>query len=347
MAKKLKDVITDYNRIIADLKLKNYKPLYLLMGEEPYYIDQISQYIAGHVLTETERSFNQQIVYGKDITAPQLADMARRFPMMASHQVIIVREAQDVKKIELLEAYVRQPLASTILVLCYKGKTVDKRTTFYKLAAASGVVFETAKPYDSDMTGWITACLKEKKRTIDPKANAMLVEFLGADLTKITHEIDKLFTLLPEGCTHITAEHIEQNIGVSKDYNTFELNAAISQRDVLKANRILNHFAHDPGGYPMNLTITALFMEFARILKWHFLQRRHPGYLADRDAAAVLGVHPFFVKDYRVAVQNYSLAKTLEVVSLLREYDMRSKGFDNGAASHGELLRELVFKIMH
>ncbi|MDR0728813.1 MAG: DNA polymerase III subunit delta [Prevotellaceae bacterium] len=346
MAKKLRDVIDDYRRIIADLQKKIYKPVYLLVGEEPYYIDRLSQYIAEHVLSETERSFNQQILYGRDITTSQLIDMARRFPMMSSQQVVIVREAQDLKKIELLEAYVRRPLASTILVLCYKGK-IDRRTSFYKLMLTGGEVFESAKPYDDEVQNWITAYLKEKGCTINPKANAMLVEFVGVDLTKITREIDKLFTLLPEGSKQITAEHIEQNIGISKDYNTFELNAAVAACDTLKANRILNHFAQNPNGYPIHVTIAALFMEFSRILKLHFLQRRRTGVISDREAAAELGINPFFFGSYKTAVKRYSLTKTLEVISLLREYDMRSKGFHNGAATHGDLLRELVYRIMH
>ncbi|MDR2361354.1 MAG: DNA polymerase III subunit delta [Prevotellaceae bacterium] len=347
MAKKLRDVITDYQRIIADLQKKIYKPVYLLMGEEPYYIDRLSQYIAEHVLNETERSFNQQILYGKDITTPQLIDIARRFPMMSNQQVVIVREAQDLKKIELLETYLRRPPASTILVLCHKSKPVDRRTSFYKLALTGGEVFESTKPYDNEVQNWITTYLKEKGCTINPKANAMLVEFIGVDLTKITREIDKLFTLLPENNKHITAEHIEQNIGISKDYNTFELNTAIAACDTLKANRILNHFAQNPNGYPILLTITALFMEFSRILKLHFLQRRRTGALSDREAAAELGINPFFLENYKTAAKRYSLTKTLEIISLLREYDMRSKGLRNGAATHGDLLRELVYKIMH
>ncbi|MDR1680856.1 MAG: DNA polymerase III subunit delta [Prevotellaceae bacterium] len=347
MAKKFTETITDYKRITGDLQRRIYKPVYLLMGEEPYYIDQISQYIAEHVLTETERGFDRQILYGMDITTPQLIDTARRYPMVANHQVVIVREAQDMKKIELLEAYVRKPLASTILVLCYKGKTVDRRTSFYKLTAAAGEVFETAKLYDNDVEGWIINYLKEKNCIIDPKANNMLMEYVGHDLSKIIREIDKLFTLLPEGSKHITAEHIEKNIGISKDYNTFELNAAIFRRDVVKANRILNHFAQNPTGDPMILTINALFLEFSRVLKLHFLRYSNPGNVQDRDAAAVLGTKPYFLKDYRSAAQNYSFSKTLEVISLLRDYDMRSKGFGNGAATHGDLLRELVFRIMH
>jgi DNA polymerase-3 subunit delta len=348
MAKlKFKDTEATAKRILADLRQEKYRPVYLLMGEEGYYTDQISNYIAQNVLTEAERSFNQLILYGKDTTVPQLIDTARRFPMMASRQVVIVREAQDLKKIELLEAYVKQPPVTTLLVICYKGKAVDKRTTFYKLIAKNGEVLESVKPYDNELVTWITGYLGTKNCTIEPKASAILAEYLGADLSKITNELDKLFTLLPEGNKHITAEHIEKNIGISKDYNTFELNSAIAKRDVLTANRIIQHFAHNPNDNPIIVTISTLFMEFSRILKLHFLKRRHGGRVEQAEAASALGIHPFFVRDYEQAVACYPLGKTLQVISLLREYDMRSKGFNNGAATHGELLRELVFKILH
>jgi DNA polymerase-3 subunit delta len=348
MAKiKFKDTAANYERILADLQHKKYRPVYLLMGEEAYYIDQISNYIAQNVLSEAERSFNQLILYGKDITVQQLTDTARRFPMMASRQVVIVREAQNLKDVELLEAYVKQPPATTLLVLCYKGKTVDKRTSFYKQAAKNGEVLETVKLYDNELIAWITGYLHKKNCVIDPKTSAILAEHLGADLNKITNELDKLFTLLPEGNKRITAEHIEKNIGISKDYNTFELNSALSKRDVLTANRIVQHFAHNPNEYPMVVTISTLFMEFSRILKLHFLKRKYGRQAAQGNIATALGIHPFFVRDYEQAIGNYSVGKTLQVISLLREYDMRSKGFNNGAATHGDLLRELVFKILH
>ncbi len=342
-----KDTIANYERILADLQKKIYKPVYLLMGEEPYYIDQISNYIAQHVLTETERSFNQLILYGKDITVAQLIDTARRFPMMANQQVVIVREAQHIKNIEMLEAYMKQPPASTLLVLCYKGKTIDKRKALYKLIEKHGEVLETALLYDNEIAGWVTNYLRRKECTIDAKAGVVLAEFLGSDLSKITHELDKLFTLLPEGSKHITADHIEKNIGISKEYNVFELNGAISKRDVLRANRIIQHFSHNPADYPLVMTISGLFMEFSRILKLHFMKRKTKGYLAPAEVASELGINPFFVRDYEQAANNYSLGKAMQVISLLRDYDMRSKGFLNGAATHGDLLRELVFKIMH
>ncbi|MDR0582628.1 MAG: DNA polymerase III subunit delta [Prevotellaceae bacterium] len=348
MAKiKFKDTVANYERILADLKNKKYRPVYLLMGEEAYYIDQIGNYIAQHVLEEAERSFDQLILYGKDTTVPQLIDTARRFPMIAGRQVVIVREAQDLKKIELLEAYVKQPPEKTMLVLCYKGKAVDKRTSFYKQTVKNGEILETDLLYDNELVEWITGYLKQKNCAIDPKASAILAEHLGADLSKIANELDKLFTVLPKDNKCITAEHIEKNIGISKDYNTFELNNAITKRDILTANRIIQHFAHNPNEYPIVFTINMLFMEFSRILKLHFLKRASGGYVSPGDTAAELGINPFFVRNYEQAAAIYPMGKTLQVIALLREYDMRSKGFDNGEASHGDLLRELVFKILH
>jgi DNA polymerase-3 subunit delta len=343
----LSATIANYERILADLKKQIYKPIYLLMGEEAYYIDQLSNYIAQNVLSETERSFNQLILYGKDITVPQLIDTARRYPMMANRQVVIVREAQHLKDIELLEAYVKQPLASTLLVLCYKGKTPDKRTAFYKLISKTAEVLETVAPYDNELTAWITGYLKQKKCTITPEASRTLSEYLGSDFSKIINELDKLFTLLPEGSKHITAEHIERNIGISKDYNTFELNSAITQGDVLKANRIIQRFAHNPKEYPLLVTVSMLFREFSIILKWHFLKRKHGADVPKNVAAAALGINPYFVEGYAKAAGKYSAGKCMQVISLLREYDMRGKGFNNGESDNGELLRELVFKIMH
>ena len=317
------------------------------MGEEAYYIDLLSDYIAQHALTETERSFNQLILYGKDVTTPQIIDAARRYPMMANQQVVIVREAQNLRNVEQLETYIKTPLESTILVICYKGKTVDKRKTFYKLAEKQGDILETVLLNDTEIANWVRDYLKEKECTIEPVAGMMLAEYLGSDLSKIANELNKLFILLPQNNKHITAEHIERNIGISKDYNVFELNNALSKKDVLKANRIVVHFAKNPTDYPMVMTMSALFMHFARIAMYHFLKNKHRGQVPQGEAAAELGINPYFLRDYDEAVKRYPQTKTLEIISLLREYDMRSKGWNTGFADHGELLRELIFKIMH
>jgi DNA polymerase-3 subunit delta len=349
MAKaRAKDIIAETGRILSDLKKKIYKPVYLLMGEEPYFIDVISDYMAAHILSEEERGFNQMILYGKDITAVQLIETARRFPMMSTQQVIIVREAQQMDDIDLLEVYAKSPMPSTILAICHKGKPADKRKGFYKTVAKTGEVLETAQLYDNEVPAWVAAYLKERKSTIDPRAGSILVEYLGNDLSKIANELDKLLTLMPENDKHITGEHIEKNIGISRDYNVFELNKAISQRNGQKAFRIVQHFAGNPNDNPLVLTLGALFTHFLKILNYHLLRRKYRGAAPPPgEAAAALGVNPYFLRDYEEAARNYPAAKTAAVISLLREYDMRSKGRNNGAADHGELLRELVTKILY
>jgi DNA polymerase-3 subunit delta len=343
-----KDIIAETGRILSDLKKKIYKPVYLLMGEEPYFIDLVSDYMASHILTEAERGFNQLILYGKDITAVQLIETARRFPMMGAQQVIIVREAQQMDDIDILDIYAKAPMPSTILAICHKGKPVDKRKGFYKTVAKTGEVLETAQLYDNEVAAWVSACLKEKQGTIDATAGAILVDYLGNDLTKIANELDKLLTLLPENNRHITGAHIEKNIGISRDYNVFELNKAITQRDGQKAFRIVQHFAKNPNDNPIVLTLGALFTHFLKILKLHLLKRTYRGASPPAgEAAVLLGVNPYFMREYEEAARSYPVAKTIEVISLLREYDMRSKGRNNGAADHGELLRELVAKILN
>jgi DNA polymerase-3 subunit delta len=344
----LKTIAAETRRILSDVQKKIYKPVYLLMGEEPYFIDLVSDYMASHILSEEARSFNQLILYGKDISATQLIETARRFPMMSAQQVIIVREAQQMKNIDMLEVYAKAPMPSTILVICHKGKAVDKRKGFYKTVVKTGEVLETAQLYDNEVAAWVAELLKKKHATIDVAAGAILVEYLGADLSKIAHELDKLLTLLPENNKHITREHIEKNIGISREYNVFELNKAITQRNSQKAFRIVQHFAKNPNDNPVVLTLGTLFTHFLKTLKFHFLKRKYQGANPPPgETAAVLGVNPYFVRDYEESARNYPTAKTVEIISLLREYDMRSKGRNNGAADHGELLRELVAKILY
>jgi len=346
MAKiKAKDTIAATERILSDLKKKIYKPVYLLMGEEPYFVDIISDYIANNVLTPDERGFNQLVLYGKDLSVAQVIDTARRYPMMSNRQVIIVREAQQLKNFEELEVYTKNPLASTMLVLCFMHKSVDKRRGLYKSTEKGGEVLETAQFYDNETVSWITRYLKEKNCDIMPDAAQILYDHLGADLSRIAHELDKLFTVLPEGSKKITSEHIEKNIGISREYNVFELGKALNTRNAAKVMRIVEHFRKNPNEYPMVLTISALFGHFLKILKLHLIQRNQPA-IDDYKLASEIGVSPFFISEYRTAMRNYPLGKTAEVIRLIREYDMRSKGWYNGAADHGELLRELAVKIM-
>ncbi|MDR2127040.1 MAG: DNA polymerase III subunit delta [Prevotellaceae bacterium] len=340
-----KDTITKYNQILGDLKNKIYKPVYVLMGDETYYIDKLSEFIAHNVLPENERSFNQTIIYGKDVAdISQIADTARRFPMMSNYQVLIVREAQEIKKIEELESYVKNPLKSTILVICYKGKTIDKRTSFYKTIVKNGEVLESVQLYENEVSGWISTYIKQQGFEIDHDAAAILSDFLGADLSKIVNELNKLFTALPKNRKKINSLDIENNIGISREYNTFELSKAISERNILKANKIASHFSKNIKEYPFVVTISTLFSQFSKILKYQTLLRQR---LNNSAIIAALGINPYFIKDYEIAARNYKMPQTVKVISLLRQYDMKSKGFNHVAIDDGELLRELISKIFN
>lgn len=330
-----------FEEIIGNLQKKIYHPVYFLMGEETYFIDKISDYIADNVLTEAEKGFNQTVLYGKDLEPSTIIGNARRFPMMANHQVIIVREAQNIKKIEDLEPYVKNPLNSTILVINYKYKTLDKRKTFPKLIDQKGVLFESKKIYDNQLPAWITTYLKNQRYTISPQAAAMIAEYLGTDLGKVVNELDKLIISLPAG-TQITPDHIEKNIGISKEFNVFELQNALGDRDLLRANRIINYFGANPSSNPVTVVVSALFSYFSKLLNYHFLEDK-----SQNNVASVLQVHPFFVKNYVAAAKNYNIKKLVEIVSILREYDMKSKGWGNVSASQADLQKEMIYRILH
>ncbi len=349
----------DFNKIIADLKKKVYHPVYFLMGEEPYFIDAITDYIDAKILDESEKEFNFSVLYGRDVNAAQIVEAAKRFPMMSNYQVVIIKEAQNVKDLagrEKLEeeggekkskstsvfaSYLENPLKSTILVICYKYKTIDKRTSFAKLLAKNAVLFESKKLYENQVPDWIGTYIKEKNYKVSPKATMLLAEYLGNDLGRIVNELDKLMILVPAGA-EITADHVQDNIGISKDYNIFELQNAIGKKDVLKANRIANYFAANPKDNPFVLTVVNLYGFFSKLLIFHSLEDK-----SKNTAAAAMGVHPFFVGDYERAARNYSPGKLKSIFSGLREYDLKSKGVGNVSADEGELLKELLFKILH
>ncbi len=331
-----------HEEIIRELKTKNYRPIYFLMGEEPYFIDLVTSYIENNVLSEEEKTFNQMILYGKDTDVPNIINTARRFPMMSSHQVVIVREAQSLARIEDLIHYVNAPLASTILVVNYKYKKLDKRKKLFKEIEKKGVILDSRRLYEDKVPSWIGSYLMPSGKKIDPKAAMILTEFLGNDLGKIANELDKLILILPAGEDIIYPKHIEENIGISKDYNNFELNNALGQRNVLKANRIINYFASNQRSNPLTLSITSMYFFFSKLLNYHFLKDR-----SRRNVASILKIDPYFVKDYEGAARIYNPAKTVKVISLLREFDLKSKGFGNVSTTHGDLLKELVYKIMH
>jgi DNA polymerase III subunit delta len=331
-----------YEEIISDLKKRIFKPVYFLAGEEPYYIDLITEYIEEKILSESDKAFNQMIIYGDDTNIAAIIDTARRFPMMASHQVIIIKEAQSLKKIEDLCIYLENPLLSTILVFNYKYKTIDKRTRLYKILENQSAYFESARIRDYLIPGWIERFLMTKGIKTDPNASAMLTEYLGTDLHKIVNELDKLIITLPEGKPLITTALIEKNIGISKDYNNFELQKAIGEKNILKANMIVHYFANNSKDNPITLSIASLFGFFSKLLSYHYITDK-----SKNNVASVLRVNPYFVKEYEISAAKYNVAKTVHIISLLRTYDMRSKGYGDPGTEPGELLKELVFKILH
>jgi len=329
-------------KIINDIKAGDIKPIYFFMGDEPYYIDKLTEYIEQNVLQEYERDFNQTILYGRDVTVEDVIGNAKRFPMMADRQVVVVREAQELSRtIDKIESYVENPQPTTVLVFAYKYKTLDKRKKVTKLLDKHGVVFESKKMYENQVGTWISRVLQGKGYTIEPKANAMLVEFLGNDLSRISNELDKLQIILPKGHT-INPKDIEENIGFSKDFNVFELQNALGSKNQLKAYQIAQYFADNPKDNPMVVTTSLVFSFFVKLLKYHGLKDKNP-----KIAAPILGVSPFFMKDYEVALKNYPMKKVSSIVATLRDIDVKSKGVGANAISTHDLLKEMLVKIFN
>jgi len=329
-------------KIVNDIKGGNIRPIYFLMGEEPYYIDRLSDYIEQNILSEDEKGFNQTVLYGRDVTMEDVISSAKRYPMMAERQVIIVKEAQDLSKnIDKLESYAENPMPSTVLVFCYKYKTLDKRKKVTKLIDKNGLVYESKKLYENQVGEWIKRVLQGKGFAIEPKASAMLVEFLGTDLSKINNELEKLQIILPKGST-ISPKHIEENIGFSKDFNVFELQNALGSKNQLKAYKIAQYFADNPKDNPMVVTTSLVFSFFTKLLKYHGLKDRNP-----KNVASVLGVSPYFLKDYDVALRNYPMKKVSSIVATLRDIDVKSKGVGANAMPNGDLLKEMLIGIFN
>jgi DNA polymerase III subunit delta len=333
-----------FEEIIQQVQNGIFSPIYFLHGEEPFFIDKLSDTIQKHALTDVERGFNETILYGKDTDVINLTHAARRYPMGAPRQLIVVREAQLLDKIELLESYFKNPLTSTVLVINHKYKTLDGRSKAASALKAQklAVVFESKKLYDNQMGPWVTAYLKEHGLTIEPKALLMLIEFLGLELEKVVQAVDKLLVAMGIGTTLITTDHVAKNIGISKEYNPFELQSALINKDVLKANRIVKAFAANPKDYPVPAITGVLFNYFQKLLAYYYLPDK-----SKSSVASALKINPFFVGDYQTGARNYTGVKVAEIISLLREYDMRSKGFGNSGASGGDLLKELIYKILH
>ena len=338
-----------FEQILGDLKKKIYHPVYFLQGEEPYYIDQLSDYIEQNILNESEKEFNQTIVYGRDLDIITLVSYARRYPMMSNYQVVIVKEAQDMKSLfnkqkddkDPFIEYLLKPTASTLLVFCYKYNKIDKRMKVSKTIDKSSVLFDSKKIYDDQLPSWISKYCFSIGLKINPKATQMIAENLGNDLTKITNELTKLSINIKAG-QEISPEIVEENIGVSKEFNIFELQKAIGTRNVLKAFRISDYFAANLKNNPMVLTIPQLYSYFMKVLTYHQLEDR-----STNNAASVLGINPYFLSDYMKAAKEYSQTICIRNISFISDYDLRSKGVNNSSTDEGALLKELVYKILH
>jgi DNA polymerase-3 subunit delta len=327
--------------IVSDIKKGNIKPIYFLMGEEAYYIDKISDYIEENVLDESEKGFNQQVMYGRDASIEDIVSAAKRYPMMAERQVIIIKEAQDLSRsIEKLVSYAENPQPTTVLVFNYKYKKLDKRKKLHKAIAKTGFIYESKKLYDNQVSDWIRRVLSGKNYKIEPKAAQMLVEFLGTNLSKISNELDKLMLILPKE-TIINDIHIEENIGISKDFNNFELRKAVGEKNIVKANRIINYFAENPKNNPLVMTISLLNSFYTQLLLFHGLQDK-----SKSSVAKALGVSPYFVDEYFLAARNYPMRKVAQVIAFLRDADVKSKGV-GASQSQKDILKELLFKILH
>lgn len=330
------------NSIIKDIKNKKVAPIYFLSGDEPFFIDQISKTIENEVLTEDEKGFNQSVLYGNDVEMADILGMAKQFPMGAERQVVIVKEAQHLSRtIDQLESYAENPQPSTVLVFNYKGKTLDKRKKLYKTLQKNSVFLETKKMYDNQIPDWIDMTAKDLDLTLETKSKFIMAEFLGADLGRIYNELQKLKIVAEDG--KITPEIIERNIGISKDYNNFELRNAIETRNAPKAFRIVNYFSQNPKDNPLVVTLSILYQTFSNIIIYHAISDKSQG-----NVAKELGINPYFVKDAATAAKNYPLKKATRIISLLREADVKSKGVGStGNVSDGDLLNELLFKIFN
>lgn len=332
-----------FEQIITNIKARKFSPIYLFMGDEPYYIDELTNLLASTVLPEEERDFNQTILYGMETDVASVVTMARSFPMMSEHQLIIIKEAQNLSKIEELEVYAKNPLQSTILVLNYKNGTLDKRKKLSAAIEKNGVIFESKKIPEYKIPAFISSYVQTKGLTADQKSAQMLADYLGNDLSKLTNEIAKLLLAIPQGQTRITADLVEENIGISKDFNNFELLKAVIEKDTFKVNRIADYFEKNPKSNPMIVTLIVLFNFFSNLMICYWAKNK-----TEQGIATELGFrNPYQAKDYVIALRNYNAFKCMQIISLIRTYDAKGKGVDNSSTPDGELLKELLYKITH
>lgn len=329
--------------ILKELKAKQYRPIYYLMGEESYYIDLLSDYIAENVLSETEKEFNLTVVYGADVDVATVINAAKRYPMMSEYQVVIVKEAQAIRNLEELTYYLQKPLRSTILVICHKHGTLDRRKKLAAEIEKTGILFESKKVKDAQVPLFIAAYMKKKGIDAEPKASAMLADFIGTDLSRLTGELEKLIITMPKNQKRLTPDQVEKNIGISKDYNNFELRSALVDKDILKANRIIKYFEDNPKTNPIQMTLSLLFNFFSNLMLTYYAPDK-----SEQGIAAMLGLKTSWqARDYMSAMRRYSGIKTMQIVGEIRYADAKSKGVDNPSMTDGDILRELVFKILH
>lgn len=333
-----------FDQIMKDLKARRFSPIYILMGDESYYIDKISDYIADNVLQPEERDFNMSILFGADTNGSQVADLSRGYPMMSEYRVVIVKEAQNLKGLEALEKYLDHPVTSTILVLCHKNGTIDRRKKILVKAESLGGVFESKKKKDYELPGFIEGYLKLQNATIDNKSAVMMADHIGSDLNRLASELDKVLISLPENDRRITPEIVERQVGVSKDFNAFELRNAIVQRDVLKANQIINYFDKNPKAGSIFAFLPLLFNYFQNLMIAYYAPVKND----EKAIASFLELSSVWgVKDYLVGMRNYSGVKTMHIINKIREIDAKSKGLDNPNTPVGDLMKELIFFILH
>lgn len=334
-----------YSSLMKELQSGKYHPVYYLMGEESYYIDKICDYIAEHALQPEERDFNQTIMFGSDVNASQIADAARRYPMMSERQVIIVKEAQNLKNTDALEKYLKQPSTTTVLVICHKNGKIDGRKREYvKAIQQAGILFESQKLKERDLPFFIENYVKQKKASIDPKSTQLIADAIGADLSRLVSELEKVLLGLPETDRRITPEVVEDRIGVSKDFNGFELRDAIVNKNVFKANQIINYFDKNPKAGNIYSFLPMLFNYFQNLMIAFY----SPNKGSQEEVAGWLELKsPWAAKDYMTGMKNFTAMKTMQIISKLREIDAKSKGLDNPNTPPEELMKELIFYILH
>lgn len=333
-----------YDGIMRDLKARKFAPIYYLMGDEPYYIDKITDYIAENVLRPEEQDFNQTVLYGSDVTDGQIVDVAKRYPMMSDFQVLIVKEAQNVKETEALEAYLHNPQKSTVLVMCHKNGTIDKRKKLAGVIDKVGVLFESKKLRERDLLPFIENYLKARGAGIDPKSQQLIADSIGADLSRLVGELDKLLIALPENDKRVTPALVEQQVGVSKDFNGFELRDAIVNRDIFKANKILKYFDKNPKAGNIYSFLPMFFNYFQNLMIAYYCPQNN----SQEAVAKWLDLkNPWAAKDYMTGMRNYTGMKTMQIISKIREIDAKSKGLDNPNTPPEELMKELIFFILH